>query len=368
MGEVEDQVAGALLKSARGRLGLSQHAFADLLGVAQPTLSAYESGRRQPTLPTLLRLLAKAGLELRIQLANRDNHDHVLADWERSLSEEVRARLRAQGYRLVSDAAWAWRRPCRRDLSDLRGHGVEFVVIGGVAARLHEAGHATVDIDLCPSRTKDNLIRLAQALKDLGARLRVEGDSERVAFEPHEDLLANVTTMTLVTRHGPLDLCFTPAGFTGGYDELAARLIIMRRGDVDIPVASLEDVIVSKQTAGRPKDVAALPALEAHLRRLRRDAWWPIGALVTVGFVSRCCHSNGIPRPPASTGRHALVWTVEVDLTRGDRLRTPRRHRSVRLQHHRSLFGAQPGGTIGTPPPRRHAPVGTVVAFGDRVR
>jgi transcriptional regulator with XRE-family HTH domain len=102
---VEDHVAGALLKSARLRLGLSQHAFADLLGVAQPTLSAYESGRRQPTLPTLLRLLAQAGLELRMQVTDRDDHDGVLAEWERSLSEETRARLRAQGYRLISDAA-----------------------------------------------------------------------------------------------------------------------------------------------------------------------------------------------------------------------------------------------------------------------
>jgi transcriptional regulator with XRE-family HTH domain len=105
MSSVDDQVAGALLKSARVRLGLSQHAFADLLDVAQPTLSAYESGRRQPTLPTLLRLLGKAGLELRMQVTDRDDHDDVLAEWERSLGEETRARLRAQGYRLTSDAA-----------------------------------------------------------------------------------------------------------------------------------------------------------------------------------------------------------------------------------------------------------------------
>jgi transcriptional regulator with XRE-family HTH domain len=102
---VEDQVAGALLKLARGRLGLSQRAFADLVGVAQPTLSAYESGRRQPTMPMLLRLLARAGLDLRMQLGHRDDHDVVLAEWERSLSEADRARLRAQGYRLVSHAA-----------------------------------------------------------------------------------------------------------------------------------------------------------------------------------------------------------------------------------------------------------------------
>jgi transcriptional regulator with XRE-family HTH domain len=100
-----EQVAGALLKSARTRAGLSQHAFAALVGVAQPTLSAYESGRRQPTLPTLLGLLAKAGLELRLQIVERDDHDVVLAQWERSLSDEARDRLRARGYRLVSDAA-----------------------------------------------------------------------------------------------------------------------------------------------------------------------------------------------------------------------------------------------------------------------
>jgi hypothetical protein len=152
----------------------------------------------------------------------------------------------------------------------LTEHDVAFVVIGGVAARLHDTGHATVDIDVCPSRTKDNLTRLATALRALGARLRVEGDPEGVAFEPHADLLANVTTMTLITRHGPLDLCFTPAGFARGYDELAPRAVTVQLANVDVPVASLEDVVESKRAAGRPKDITALPALEAHLQRQRR--------------------------------------------------------------------------------------------------
>ncbi len=102
MSSTEEQVAGALLLSARTRLGLSQTAFAELLGVAQPTLSAYESGRRQPTLPTLFRMLARAGLDLRMELAEQDRHDEILAAWERSLDKSERARLEAQGYRLVS--------------------------------------------------------------------------------------------------------------------------------------------------------------------------------------------------------------------------------------------------------------------------
>lgn len=102
MEPIEDQVAGALLLSARTRLGVSQTAFAELLGIAQPTLSAYESGRRQPTLPTLLRLLSRAGLDLRMELTEQERHDQVLAEWERSLDARARARLEAHGYRLVS--------------------------------------------------------------------------------------------------------------------------------------------------------------------------------------------------------------------------------------------------------------------------
>ncbi len=64
--------------------------------------------------------------------------------------------------------------------------------------------------------------------------------------------------------------CFAPAGFSGGYDDLAARLVVMRRDGVDIPVAALQDVVTSKQSAGRPKDVATLPVLEAHLRQRRQ--------------------------------------------------------------------------------------------------
>ena len=105
MSSLGDQLAGALLRSARIRSGLSQRAFANLIGVAQPTLSAYESGRRQPTLPMLLNLLNKAGFDLRLKVVERDDHDDVLAEWETSLDEAARMRLRKQGYRLVSDVA-----------------------------------------------------------------------------------------------------------------------------------------------------------------------------------------------------------------------------------------------------------------------
>ena len=151
----------------------------------------------------------------------------------------------------------------------LEQHHVEFVIIGGVAARFHETGYATVDIDICPGRDERNLECLATALRELGARLRVAGDTGGIEFDPHPDVLRQVTTMTLLTRHGPLDLCFTPDGIADGYRTLRGRAVMITIDDTALPVAALEDVITSKRAAGRPKDVIALPDLEAHLRRLR---------------------------------------------------------------------------------------------------
>ena len=153
----------------------------------------------------------------------------------------------------------------------LLDHGVRFVVIGGVAARLHRTGHATIDVDVCPSNDADNLERLAAALRDLGARLRVEGEPDGIPFDPHPDTLRQVSTMTLITTAGPLDLCFRPAGFDDGYVELVTDAVVIEVAAVAVPVAALADIVASKRSAGRPKDIVALPALEARLRDLEAD-------------------------------------------------------------------------------------------------
>ncbi len=152
----------------------------------------------------------------------------------------------------------------------LNDHEVEFVIIGGMAARLHDTGHTTVDVDICPSLDDANLSNLADALRELGARLRVEGDPAGVAFDPHPTMLRDVEMMNLITEEGPLDLCFAPAGFPNGFDGLSEHASVIVVGVVDVPVASLRDVVTSKRAAGRPKDVVALPPLEAHLASRER--------------------------------------------------------------------------------------------------
>ena len=74
--------AASILALGRLKSGLSQQQLAARAGVSATMISAYERDLRQPTLPTLERLLAAAGLELRYHLEPRDLHDEVLANLE----------------------------------------------------------------------------------------------------------------------------------------------------------------------------------------------------------------------------------------------------------------------------------------------
>jgi hypothetical protein len=86
-------------------------------------------------------------------------------------------------------------------------------------------------------------------------------------FDPHPEMLRKVTTMTLITMRGPLDLCFIPGGFAAGYDALRARAVVITVADTEMPVASLADVIASKRAAGR----ARTGWTQRARRRLRRS-------------------------------------------------------------------------------------------------
>ena len=63
--------AGDAIKRARLHAGLTQHALAARAGTSQATISAYESGRKSPSVETLDRLLAATGARLAVVPARR---------------------------------------------------------------------------------------------------------------------------------------------------------------------------------------------------------------------------------------------------------------------------------------------------------
>lgn len=76
-----------LIRMARREAGLTQHALALRAATSQSALSAYESGRRSPSVETLTRILAAAGFELRARLAKPDTHDATRRAAEAMLPE-----------------------------------------------------------------------------------------------------------------------------------------------------------------------------------------------------------------------------------------------------------------------------------------
>ena len=155
-----------------------------------------------------------------------------------------------------------------RALEVLHRHGVRFIVIGAFSAVVQGYPLPTYDLDVTPAPEPDNLARLAEALLELDARLRVP-TGDPVPFPVDAKMLRQGTTWTLVTDAGPLDLVFEPAG-TGGFGDLRRHALEVTVGGVPVLLASLGDVIRMKEVANRRKDVAQLPGPPRHARGYSR--------------------------------------------------------------------------------------------------
>lgn len=145
--------------------------------------------------------------------------------------------------------------------------GVDFVVVGGIAATAHGSAAFTQDLDITYAPDEANLERLGQVLVDLGARLR--GVTDDVPFVPDGRTLRRTRVLTLDSPDGRIDLLAQPDG-APIFAELRSRAERDVVAGVEVAYASLEDLIAMKKAAGRPKDLVAVEELEA-IRRLLRE-------------------------------------------------------------------------------------------------
>ncbi|HEX9756064.1 MAG TPA: hypothetical protein VGA42_10180 [Gemmatimonadales bacterium] len=156
-----------------------------------------------------------------------------------------------------------------RLITTLARHGVRFVLIGAVAARLQGFPRLTADLDITPARDEDNLARLAAALRELDARVYTESVSEGLAFDCTGSMLARADLWNLVTAAGPLGLAFTPSG-TEGHTGLARDAVSFEVYGVPLQVASLRDILRTKEAADGPQDRQDVLILREMLRREER--------------------------------------------------------------------------------------------------
>ncbi|HTA12830.1 MAG TPA: nucleotidyl transferase AbiEii/AbiGii toxin family protein [Solirubrobacteraceae bacterium] len=153
-------------------------------------------------------------------------------------------------------------------LERLTEHGVDFVIIGGVAVILQASPRFTKDLDISYAVERENLDRLGTALVELGAKLR--GIDEDLPFVPDGRALARTQILTLTTPDGGLDLLAQPDG-SPGYPALRRRADRMDVDGIVVSVASVDDLMAMKRAAGRPQDLVDLESLEIARMRRRTD-------------------------------------------------------------------------------------------------
>lgn len=152
-------------------------------------------------------------------------------------------------------------------LDALLDDGVEFIIIGGVAAAYHGAVRATYDIDVVYERSDANLARIVRALRPLAPSLR--GAPPGLPFIFDERTLRNGLNFTFTTAKGDLDLLGEVTG-GGGYAALLPHSTVAEIAGRRCRIVDLDTLIRLKRAAGRAKDFEAIAELELIREELAR--------------------------------------------------------------------------------------------------
>lgn len=151
----------------------------------------------------------------------------------------------------------------------LARHGVDHVVIGGVATQVHGHRRTTMDLDLMPDPDPENLVRLGAALAELEARpVEAAFDGAEIPTADPRRLALAAIVPPLATRHGQLHVLKEPKG-ARAFAELRKAALVVELNGVDVAIVSLDDLIRMKRAAGRPGDIKDVAALTEVARQQR---------------------------------------------------------------------------------------------------
>jgi hypothetical protein len=155
----------------------------------------------------------------------------------------------------------------RLALEVLSRHGVEFVIVGGIAVVAHGSTLTTRDLDILYRVTPENVGRLLRAFDELDAVALGDPRRLRFGFDHLNDTGHHLTE----TRAGRID-ALGSVGRRGNvlYEDVIGDALTLQAFGVEVRCISLERLVELKRELARPRDLAAVAELEA-IRRLRSD-------------------------------------------------------------------------------------------------
>jgi hypothetical protein len=153
-------------------------------------------------------------------------------------------------------------------------HEVEYIVIGGFAVAAHGYVRATKDIDICPHPRKENLARLAAALKELQAGpIDLEEFEEGFELGPDYEGLQHGGNWTLATKHGRIDIMQTfrfeaVEDELGDYHNIAAHSVERTLRGRKHRFVGYQDLLKMKRATGRDVDQIDINSLKQARQEL----------------------------------------------------------------------------------------------------
>ena len=142
----------------------------------------------------------------------------------------------------------------------LAEYGVDYLVVGGVAAQVHGRRRTTKDLDVTPSPDPENFERLGAALVALDAHPVELGPSGPTPTAGQLSVAPIVPPLT--TAHGELHILNEIPGATA-FTEMRARALTTDLDGIAVHIVGVDDLIRMKQTTGRPCDLEDIEALTA---------------------------------------------------------------------------------------------------------
>src|SRR5260370_21670850 len=145
--------------------------------------------------------------------------------------------------------------------------GVEFVLIGGLAMRAQGSVHITEDADICYARTKENILRLADAMASYHPYMR--GAPLGLPFHFDALTIQAGLNFTLNSDLGEVDFLGEVSGI-GNFEKVLAQSEEQLLYGLPVRVLSLDGLLLAKKAAARRKDHGHILELE-ELKKMRDE-------------------------------------------------------------------------------------------------
>lgn len=155
--------------------------------------------------------------------------------------------------------------PLIQILKRLNEQGVDFILIGGMAAIVHGSPVVTNDIDVCVSFSPENIPKILAALLPINSRIR--SHPKKMLLSDVIGNLNNIKNLYLSTDLGNIDLLGELPGVCS-FEELRNRTVMLEIApDLSCKVLDIDTLIAAKRVAARMKDKLTIQHLEAIKKR-----------------------------------------------------------------------------------------------------